>query len=77
MGFDPETLEKEVTYDFRIKVKGCHLCPFSSENVDQTGDYVGNTCNILNRASKFPDCFEVPDYCFLRRKDSNIKVSIK
>ena len=78
MAFEPEDIvESEISYDFKIKVRNCTLCPFASEWTDLSGDFIGNRCTVLNKYIKLSDISgEVPEFCFLRKGKCNIKVVI-
>jgi hypothetical protein len=73
--FDLSRREQEA--DFRVSVKHCSLCPFSSEHTDECGDFTGISCTVTNETVKFPACCEiVPACCPLRKGVSVIIVSL-
>jgi hypothetical protein len=77
MAFEPDDLEKEVTYSFKMKVKNCTLCPFSAEWTDLSGDFIGNRCTVLDKYIKLSDIScKIPDFCFLKKGKCVIKVVI-
>jgi hypothetical protein len=77
MPFDLETMVRSEKLDFEVGVEHCSVCPLGTECMDETGDYTGIFCSVMDMFVKCPVCFdEVPRNCPLRKGICTIVVHL-